>query len=106
MGVEAPAVVAAFDLVAVEVPTGERHAPVGAGVLEGEGTALRVAANDKGDLEEHGFLDSIALDAISRQGPVPETGKHQGVGGLALGGIVEHWDGPRVLQGGEWRKKG
>jgi hypothetical protein len=25
---------------------------------------------------------------------------------LALGGIVEHWDGPRVLQGGEWRKKG
>src|ERR1700674_280437 len=46
VGVECPAVVAAFDLLAVEVSAGKRHAAMRAGIAQGEGLAWSVASND------------------------------------------------------------
>src|ERR1019366_9831938 len=40
MGVESPAVVRAFDLLAVELPAGKRHAAMRAGVAQGKSLAL------------------------------------------------------------------
>src|SRR5438445_550526 len=45
VGVESPAVVGTFDLLAVEVSAGKRHAAVRAGVARSEGLALLVASN-------------------------------------------------------------
>src|SRR6267378_1881686 len=44
VGIESPAVVAAFDLLAVEVSAGKRHAAVRAGVTQSEGLAWLVAS--------------------------------------------------------------
>src|SRR6266853_4311150 len=45
MGVESPAVVGTFDLLAVEVSAGKRHTAVRAGVAQGEGLAWLVASH-------------------------------------------------------------
>src|SRR3981189_786039 len=45
MGVESPAVVGTFDLLAVEVSEGKRHAAMRAGVAQGKGLAWLVASN-------------------------------------------------------------
>src|ERR1700675_609386 len=46
VGVESPAVVGAFDLLAVEVSAGKRHAAVRAGVAQSEGLAWSVASDN------------------------------------------------------------
>jgi hypothetical protein len=46
VGVESPAVVRAFDLLAVETSAGKRHAAMRAGVAQGEGLALPVASDN------------------------------------------------------------
>jgi len=97
--VEAPPVIAAFDLVRIEVAAGKRHTAVRASVLQGERTALRVTPENERDFEQHGFFEPVAPDPITGQSPVPEAGEHQRVRSLALRGIVEHGDEARVLQG-------
>ena len=76
VGVEAPSVVAAFELGTIKVTAGERHAAMGAGVLKSEGSALRVAAGDERDLEQHGSREVVAPNTIAGKNPVPEPGKH------------------------------
>ena len=75
--------VAAFDF-AVEVSAGERHAAMGAGVAQGEGLALPVAADDQRKFQQHGFVELVAVNLIGRQGAIPEAEEHERIGSLAL----------------------
>ena len=84
VNVELPAVVSALEIFTVEVAAVERHAAMRAGVAQGEGLALAVAADDQRNFEQRGFVQLVAMDAIGGQGAIPEAGEHQRVGGLAL----------------------
>jgi hypothetical protein len=53
VGVESPAVVRAFDLLAVELSAGKGHAAMGAGVAQGKGLALAVASDDQRLFQQH-----------------------------------------------------
>ncbi len=55
-----------------------------AGVAKGEGLVLAVTSDDERNFEERGFMELVAVNAIGREGAIPEAGEHQGVGGLAL----------------------
>jgi hypothetical protein len=68
---------------------------VWAGIAESEGLTLAVAADHQGNLKQHGLVQFIAVDAIGRQGAVPETVKHKGVGRLALRGFEFRHGGRR-----------
>ena len=99
--VEAPAVVAAFDLIAVETSAGERHAAVRAGVLQCETTVLSVAPDDQRRLQQRRPFQAFAKDCVAGQGAIPETGQHQRIWRFRLRGIVEHGNEARVLQSGK-----
>src|SRR6266403_3183304 len=53
VGVESPAVVGTFDLLAVEVSAGKRHAAMRAGVAQSEGLAWLVASHYQWLFEQH-----------------------------------------------------
>ena len=84
MNVELPAVIRAFEVFAIEFSGMERHAAMRAGIAQGEGMSLTIAADDERNLEQHGFMQLVAMDAVGGQGTIPEAGEHQRVGGLAL----------------------
>jgi hypothetical protein len=90
--------IAAFQLGAVESPAGEWHTAMRAGVLQGKGSALRVAAEHKGRFEQHSFRKLVAPHAVAGQRTVPEAAQHQRIWDLGLGGFVEHGGQARVLQ--------
>ena len=64
VGVEGPAMVGALDVFSIEVAAVERHAAVRAGIPQGEGMAGAIASHNQWNLEQRGFVDLIALDAI------------------------------------------
>ena len=76
--------VGAFDVFSIELAAVERHAAVGTGVAQREGTARAVASDDERNLKQHGFVELVAMDAVGGQGAIPETGEHERVGRLAL----------------------
>jgi hypothetical protein len=51
--------VGAFDLLAVELSAGKRHAAMRAGVAQGKGLAMLVASDDERLFEQH-RLDQLA----------------------------------------------
>ena len=61
-GLELPAVVAAGELVAVEPAVAEWDAAVGATVAHGEDAAVRFAAEDQRQVEEHGCGEGFAAE--------------------------------------------
>ncbi len=97
VGIEAPAVVTALDLLTVEVGAGKRHAAVRTGVAQGERFALAVAAQHEGRLQQCGFLKA-ATKLAAGHGAVPEAIEHQRVGGLALKFEISHGEQGRVAQ--------
>ena len=84
MGVELPAMIGSLDVFSVEVATVERHAAVGTGVAQGEGTARAVAPDYERNLQQHGLVELVAMHAVGRQGSVPEAGEHERIGRLTL----------------------
>jgi len=90
VGVELPAVIAAFELFAVEGAAGKGHSAVRAGVTQSESPALGVATNDQRHFEQHGFDQLSPLHATAGQGAIPEAKEHRGIGRLALQGGVVH----------------
>src|ERR1039458_6777591 len=101
--------VGAFDLLAVELSAGKRHAAVRAGVAQGKGFSLLVAPNCQGLFQQHSFGELSAGKLIGRKGAVPETEEHERIGRLPpqrakirpAGGpglglqwrVVRHWTG-------------
>ena len=83
MGIERPAVVAAFELLAVEVAVGKRHAAVRTSVAQGEDLALTITAENQGSFEQHRLVQAVAGKCAAGHCPIPETEEHLGVGGLA-----------------------
>lgn len=82
--IELPAMIGAFEILAVELSRVEGHPAMRARVAESEWLSLPVSADDQRDLEQRGFVELIAMHAIGGQSAVPETCEHQGIGGLAL----------------------
>jgi hypothetical protein len=82
--IELPSVIRAFEILAVELAAVERHTAVGAGVAKSEGVALAITTDDEGKLQQRRLVKLIAVNAIGRQGAIPEVGEHQGIGCLAL----------------------
>ena len=76
--------VGAFEIFSIELATVQRHAAVGTGVPQGEGTTRAVASYDERNLKQHCLVELVAVDAITRQGPIPEAGEHKRIGRLAL----------------------
>jgi hypothetical protein len=60
---------------------------VGTGVAQSEGAASAVASDDQRNLEQQGFVELVAVNAVGGQGAIPEAGEHERVRGLALGRI-------------------
>jgi hypothetical protein len=58
-----------------------------AAIAKSKGPALTIASNNEGNFEQCGFVELIAVNSVRRQSSIPETGKHQGIGRLALGEI-------------------
>ena len=85
VGVEYPSVIAALNLSAIEAAVGERHAPMGAGIAQGEGVSMRIPPKDEGRFEQHGFLQAVASQFTARQRAVPEAVQHERIRSLALG---------------------
>ena len=52
--------------------------------MQGEDSLLRVSSENQRGFEQHRFLQAIAHHLCARQGPVPESKKHEGVGYLTL----------------------
>ena len=67
MRVELPAMIAAFEVFAVESATVQRHPAVRAGVAQGEAFARTVAANDEWNLKERRLVQLITLNSSGRQ---------------------------------------
>ena len=88
--VESPAVIAAFDLLAVEMAARKRHAAMRTGVVQRKGTAVGIPSDGQRGFEQHGFLQLGPAHLLARQGAIPEAIEHQGVGRFALrqGNIV------------------
>jgi hypothetical protein len=82
VGVESPAVVRAFDLLAVELSAGKRHTAMRAGVAQGKGLAVLVASDQQGLFEQHGLGQLSAAELIGWQRTVPEAEEHERVGRL------------------------
>ncbi len=85
--VELPAVINALEVFSVEIAAVERHTAMGTGVAQGEGMSLAIAADDERDLKQSRLMELVAVNAVGRQGTIPETCQHQGIGGLSLGKI-------------------
>ncbi len=96
MGVESPTMIGAFDVLSIELAAVQRHATVGTGVAQREGVACTVASDNERNLEQHGFVELVAVDAVGGQGPIPEAGEHERVGRLALE-RVEFGHGRKLL---------
>jgi hypothetical protein len=56
---------------------------------------LAIAADHQWNFQERGFVELVAMHAVSRHGAVPETGEHQRVSGLTLREI-EFWHGLKI----------
>ena len=84
VNIELPSVIRALEILTIEFSGIERHAAMGAGIAQGEGMSLTIAADDEGNLKQRGFMQLVAMDAVGGQGAIPEAGEHQRVGGLAL----------------------
>ena len=54
------------------------------GVAQGEGTARAVASDYERNLKQHGLVKLVAMDAVRRQGAVPEAGEHKRIWRLTL----------------------
>jgi hypothetical protein len=76
-----------LDFFSIEVATVERHSAVRTSVPHCEGPTRSVAPDYQRDLQQHCFMQLIALNPVRRQGAIPEAGEHLGVGCLALRGI-------------------
>jgi hypothetical protein len=59
---------------------------MGAGIVQGEGMPVLIAAEHQGNFEQRGFMQAIA-ELAAGQGTVPEAVQHDRIGRLALGGI-------------------
>src|SRR5580658_929279 len=84
VSVEPPAVVGAFDLLAVEVSAGKRHAAMRAGIAQSESFALPVASNDERLFEQRGLGELSGAKLTSRNSAIPEAEQHQRIGRLGL----------------------
>lgn len=84
MRVEFPTVIAAFDLLPIELPARERHTAVRASVAQSKGTAIRIATNHQRNLQQRGLLDLASMNAVRRQSAVPKAGKHERIRRFAL----------------------
>jgi len=84
VNVELPAVVSTLEILAVEPAAVERHAAMRASVAKSEGFSLHVTTDDERDLEQHGFVQLIAVNTVGAQSAVPEAGEHERIGRLAL----------------------
>jgi hypothetical protein len=73
VGVESPAMVRAFDLFAVELSAGKRHAAMRTGVAQGKGLALPVASDYQGLFKQHRFHQLSAVQLSGRKRAIPET---------------------------------
>src|SRR6266446_9586325 len=94
VGVESPAVVGAFDLLAIEVSAGKRHAAMRAGVAQSEGLAWLVASHYQWLFEQHRLGELSDAKLFRRERAVPETEEHERVGRLGLQWkVVRHWTG-------------
>lgn len=89
--VELPAVVKALEAFTVKLATVQRHATMGTGIAQSKSMSLTIAADDERDFEQSRLMELVAVNAVGRQGTIPETCQHQGIGGLSLGKIeFEH----------------
>jgi len=59
-------VVSAFHLMSIELPAAERHAAVGAGVLQGKHLALPITPDHERRSEKHSLLQSASPQLIRR----------------------------------------
>ena len=55
-----------------------------ASIAKREGLSLAIAADDQRNFQQRRLVELITMNAIGRQRAIPESGKHQGIGGLAL----------------------
>src|SRR6516225_2328027 len=78
---EAPAVVVALELIAIEMPKRERHSPMRTTVSQREGATAIVAPDDQRCAEQHGGTESPAPKLAARKRGIPEAAEHFGVGG-------------------------
>src|SRR5438132_1324504 len=64
MGVEFPAMIATFDLLAVEPSIGKRHASVRAGISQGKRTSAPVPPDHERNFQQHVFYELVAADSL------------------------------------------
>src|SRR3954469_11763897 len=87
---EAPTVVAALHLLAIEASVGERNTSVRAAVAHGEGRAIAFASDHQRRTEQHRRVHRLSADCARSQRAIPEAVKPVG-GWLSLCG-ARHGD--------------
>src|SRR5450432_907532 len=85
--IELPAVIAALDLFAIELPVGKRDAAMGAGIAQGKGFSVCIPSNDQRQAEKLGLCHAVPPDLNSRQCPVPKAVEQQRIWRLPLRGF-------------------
>ena len=84
MNIELPAVISALQVFSIETAAVERHAPVRAGIAQGERLADSIASNHQRDFQQRCLVKLIAVHAIGGESAIPEAGEHECIRGLAL----------------------
>src|SRR5271166_3785208 len=87
MRVERPAMVGALNIFSIEVTSVERHTAVRTGVAQHERMADSIAPNNQWNLQQRRFVKLITVHSVRWQRAIPEAGKHQRIGRLALGRV-------------------
>ena len=62
----------------------KRHAAMRTSIAKRERLALAIAPDDERKFQQRRLVKLITMNAIGRQRAIPEVGKHQGIGCLAL----------------------
>ena len=62
MHVELPAVISALEILSIEMSAVERHAAVRTGIAQGKGLSHAVAADHKGNFQQHCLFQLIAIE--------------------------------------------
>ena len=73
MGVEFPAMITTFELLAVQPSIGKRHASVRAGISQGKRTSAPVPPDHERNFQQRGFHELAAADSLSGNSAVPEV---------------------------------
>jgi hypothetical protein len=65
-----------------------------------------VATQYQRDFEQHGFLKLVAMNAVGWHSAIPESGEHERIGHLALGGFEFRHGGNEHLRpaAAHWRR--